>query len=264
MRLIYDEAGRGDCVALIHGHPFDRTLWEPQVAALRDDFRVLAPDLRGFGESPVTLGAVTMREYAADIEGLLDDLGITRAAIVGLSMGGLVAMELAVSWPERYWAIGLVATTVEPVTPQERATRLERADAVERDGLPVLVDYMHTGVHGPACPPAIRERVDAMMSKAPPAGAAAALRGRAKRPDYRPRLAGLDIPALVCSGSADPWSDRAVTAQIAGCLKHPEVLVIDSVGHLPNLEAETQFNRALRAFLRAHAPGSTTATAGPA
>ncbi len=137
MKLIYDEAGRGDCVVLIHGHPFDRTLWEPQVAALRDGFRVLVPDLRGFGESPVTPGSVTMREFAADIEGLLDDLRITRAAIVGLSMGGLVTMELAVSQPERYWAMGLVATTVEPVTPR-RAARLERAGAVERDGMPVL------------------------------------------------------------------------------------------------------------------------------
>lgn len=256
MKLSYDEAGRGDCVVLIHGHPFDRTLWEPQVAALRDGFRVLVPDLRGFGESPVTPGSVKMREFAADIEGLLDELGIARAAIVGLSMGGLVAMELAVSQPERYWAMGLVATTVEPVTPGERAARLERAGAVERDGMPVLVDYMHTGLYGPACAPAIRARIDAMMSAAPPAGAAAALRGRAERPDYRPLLAKLHIPAFVCAGSADPWSDHAVTAEIAGCLKRPEVLVIDGAGHLPNLEAEGEFNTALRAFLQAHAPGA--------
>jgi 3-oxoadipate enol-lactonase len=173
VRLAYDDAGRGDCVVLIHGHPFDRTLWAPQVAALRDGFRVLAPDLRGFGQSPVTPHRVTMREYAADIEQLLDDLGITRAAIVGLSMGGLVTMELAASQPERYWAIGLVATTMEPPTPGERAIRLARAAAVERDGLTVLVDYMHTGLYGPACPPVVRARVDAMMSAAPPAGAAA-------------------------------------------------------------------------------------------
>ena len=255
MRLAYDDAGNGDCVVLIHGHPFDRTLWEPQLAALRDSFRVLAPDLRGFGESPVTPGSVTMGEYAADVEELLDGLGIMRAAIVGLSMGGLVTMELAVSRPERYWAIGLVTTTAEPVTPQERVARRQRADAVERDGMGVLVDYMHTGVYGPACPPAIRARVDAMMSAASPAGAAAALRGRAERPDYRPLLARLDIPAFVCTGSADPWSDDAVTAGIVSCLKRPEVLVIDGAGHLPNLEAEREFNDALRTFLRTHAPG---------
>ena len=254
MRLACDDAGSGDCAVLIHGHPFDRTLWEPQLAALRDGFRVLAPDLRGFGESPVTAGSVTMRQYAADVEGLLDDLGIGRAAIIGLSMGGLVTMELAAARPERYWAIGLVATTAEPVTPHERVTRRQRADAVERDGMGVLVDYMHTGLYGPACPPAIRDRVDAMMAAASPAGAAAALRGRADRPDYRPVLARLDIPALVCAGSADPWSNREVTAEMIACLKRPEVLMIDGAGHLPNLEAEREFNDALRAFLRTHAP----------
>jgi 3-oxoadipate enol-lactonase len=255
MRLAYDDVGSGDCVALIHGHPFDRTLWEPQLAALGDGFRVLAPDLRGFGESPVTPHRVTMREYAEDVEGLLDDLGIMRTAIIGLSMGGLVTMELAASQPDRYWAIGLIATTVEPVTPQEQVTRRERADAVERDGMGVLVDYMHTGLYGPACPPAVRARVDTMMSAAPPAGAAAALRGRTERPDYRPVLAGLDIPAFVCTGSADRWSNHAVTAEIIACLKRPELLVIDGAGHLPNLEAESEFNHALRAFLRTHAPG---------
>jgi 3-oxoadipate enol-lactonase len=256
VRLAYDDAGRGDCVVLVHGHPFDRTLWAPQLAALRDDFRVLCPDLRGFGHSPVTPHSVTMREYAADIEDLLDDLGIERAAIVGLSMGGLVTMELAAARPARCWAIGLVATTAEPVTPQERAVRRERADAVERDGMHVLVDYMHTGLYGPACPLAVRARVDAMMSAAPPAGAAAALRGRAERPDYRPALARLDVPALVCAGTADPWSDEAVTAEITASLRRPEVLIIDGAGHLPNLEAESEFNDALRAFLRAHAPGA--------
>ena len=255
MRLACDDAGRGDCVVLIHGHPFDRTLWEPQVAALRDAFRVLAPDLRGFGQSPVTPHLVTMREYAADIESLLDDLGIARAAIIGLSMGGLVTMELAASQPERYWGIGLVATTMEPPTPHERAIRLERAAAAERDGMAVLVDYMHTGLYGPACPPAVRARIDAMMSAAPPDGAAAALRGRAGRPDYRTLLAGLDIPALVCAGTADPWSSHAVTAEIIASLKRPETIVIDGAGHLPNLEAEGEFNSALRAFLLAHAPG---------
>jgi 3-oxoadipate enol-lactonase len=256
VRLAYDDEGSGECVVLIHGHPFDATLWEPQVTALRDSYRVLAPDLRGFGRSPVTPGRVLMRELAADIEELLDGLGIGRAAAVGLSMGGLVAMELAAARPQRYWAIGLVATTAQPPSPQDRAIRNERADAIERDGIGVLVDYMHTGLYSATCPPAIRARVDAMMAAAPPAGAAAALRGRGERPDYRPMLAGLGIPALVLAGSADPWSTAEVTAEIVSCLRHPELAVIDGGGHLPNLEAEAEFNGTLRAFLRAHSPTS--------
>jgi len=255
VRLAYDDSGSGPCVVLIHGHPFNRSLWQPQVAALEDDFRVLAPDLRGFGESPVTPGVVTMREYAADIEDLLDELAITRAAVVGLSMGGLVAMELAVTRPERYWAVGLVATTAEPPGPGDSAVRNQRADVTERDGMGALIEYMHAGLYSPACPAAVRARVDAMMSATQPAGAAAALRGRALRPDYRPLLTRLGLPFLVCAGTADPWSNAAVTAEIAACLGDPELVLIDGVGHLPNLEAEAEFNQALAAFLHAHAPG---------
>jgi 3-oxoadipate enol-lactonase len=254
VKLAYDDDGGGEAVVLIHGHPFDRTLWRPQQAALRRDFRVVAPDLRGFGHSPVTPHLVTMRELAADVEELLGMLGIGRAALVGLSMGGLVTMELAAAQPARYWAIGLIATTMEPPAPAERAARRERADAVEREGIQALLDYMHTGIYGPHCPAPVRARVDAMMAAAPPAGAAAALRGRAQRPDYRPLIAGLDIPALVCAGSADPWSDPQVTAQIIAHLRHPEPVVIDGAGHLPNLEAQDQFNDALHAFLHTHAP----------
>jgi pimeloyl-ACP methyl ester carboxylesterase len=256
VKLAHDDAGRGDCVVLIHGHPFDRTLWQPQVAALCDSFRVLVPDLRGFGHSPVTAHLVTMRELAADIEELLDTLEIGRAAVVGLSMGGLVTAELAASQPSRYWAIGLIATTMQPPQPGERAVRRERADAMERHGMAVLIDYMHTGLYGPNCPPSVRARVDATMAAADPAGAAAALRGRAERPDYRPLLASVDIPALVCAGTADPWSDHAVTAEIVAHLRQPLLVTMEGAGHLPNLEAEDEFNTILTTFLRAHAPES--------
>jgi 3-oxoadipate enol-lactonase len=254
MELAYDDVGGGPCVVLIHGHPFDRTLWQPQMEALAGGFRVVAPDLRGFGESPVTPHIVSLREYAEDIEELLAGLDIEEAAIVGLSMGGLVAMELAIAHPERYWALGLVTTTVEPASPSERVQRRERADLVEREGMQVLIDYMHTGVYGPQCPPAVRERVDAMMAAAPVRGAAAALRGRAERPDYRPRLRQLDVPAFVYTGSDDPWSNATVTAEIVEHLRRPELVVIDGAGHLPNLEAEAAFNHALAGFLTPHAP----------
>jgi 3-oxoadipate enol-lactonase len=147
-----------------------------------------------------------------------------------------------------------VTTTAEPVSPDERALRRERADLVERDGMQVLVDYMHTGVYGPRCPRAVRNRVDAMMASAPVQGAAAALRGRAERPDYRPKLRQLDVPAFVCTGSDDPWSSETVTAEIVEHLQRRELVVVDGAGHLPNLEAEDVFNSALVGFLTRHAP----------
>jgi 3-oxoadipate enol-lactonase len=123
VELAFDDVGAGPCVVLIHGHPFDRSLWRPRVEVLATEFRVVAPDLRGFGASPVTPYLVTLREYAQDVEELLTRLGIERAVAVGLSMGGLVAMDLVTTHPERWWALGLVATTAEQVTPQEGAVR---------------------------------------------------------------------------------------------------------------------------------------------
>lgn len=254
MQLAYDDVGAGSCVLLIHGHPFDRSLWGPQTHVLASEFRVVAPDLRGFGASPVTPHLVTMRQYAEDVEELLDRHGIERAAVVGLSMGGLVAMDLVTTHPERWWALGLVTTTAEPVTAQERGARLQRADRVERDGMQPLIDYMHTGLYGPRATPEVRSRVDAMMARAPAVGAAAALRGRAQRPDYRPRLAELDIPAFVCTGSEDPWSNATVTTEIIDHLRDAELFVAEGAGHLPNLEAEEVFTHRLLAFLARHAP----------
>lgn len=252
--LAYDDVGAGPSVVLIHGHPFDRSLWRPQTVALAKRLRVVAPDLRGFGASPVTPNLVTLRQYAEDVEQLLGRLGIERAAVVGLSMGGLVAMELVTTNPERWWALGLVATTAEPVTAQERAARRERATRVESHGMQPLIDYMHTGLYGPTATPALRSWVDAMMARAPAAGAAAALRGRAERPDYRSRLRELDIPAFVCRGSEDPWSSETVTNEIVDHLRYPEVFVASGAGHLPNLEAQEAFTETLLEFLARHAP----------
>jgi pimeloyl-ACP methyl ester carboxylesterase len=254
VELAFDDLGSGACVVLIHGHPFDRSLWRPQIGVLASEFRVLAPDLRGFGASPVTPYLVTLRQYARDIEELLARLRIERAAAVGLSMGGLVVMDLATTHPERWWALGLVTTTAQPVTPQEQAVRRERADLVEREGIQILIDYMHTGLYGTRAGPEVRNRVDAMMARAPAAGAAAALRGRAERPDYRPRLRELDIPTFVCTGSEDPWSNETVTDEIIDHLRHPELLVVEGASHLPNLEAEDVFTARLMEFLARHVP----------
>jgi pimeloyl-ACP methyl ester carboxylesterase len=247
--LAYDDAGSGPCVVLIHGHPFNRTLWDPQRDALADRYRVVTPDLRGFGESPVHAGTVTMRELASDVEALLDALNVAAAAVVGLSMGGLVAMELAIPAPERWWALGLVATTAEPITEDERRDRLAMAETTEREGMQPLARRMDAGLFGPDRDEAAAARVMEMMLATDPRGAAAALRGRAQRPDYRPDLAALDVPSFVCVGDRDPWSTGEVTDALVGLLRRPRTLVLPGVGHLPNLEATARFNEELLAFL---------------
>jgi 3-oxoadipate enol-lactonase len=254
VELAYDEAGSGPAVVLIHGHPFNRSMWAPQLAPLAGPYRVIAPDLRGYGASPITPGTVPMSQLAADVAWLLDRRGVSRAAVVGLSMGGLVAMELAGADPARWWALGLVATTAEPVTEAERADRLARAAQAEREGIRPLAQDMATRLFGPDVDPAISGQVMAMMLATDPHGAAAALRGRAERPDYRPLLRELDLPALVLTGDQDGYSTAEITDRLTRGLRRPHRVTVPGVGHLPNLEAPARFNTELMAFLGQAAP----------
>ncbi len=249
VELAYDEAGTGPVVVLIHGHPFNRSMWAPQLAALAGGYRVIAPDLRGYGGSPVTPGTVPMSQLAADVTGLLDRLGVSRAAPVGLSMGGLVAMELALADPARWWALGLVATTARPVTEAEQADRRAAADRAEHDGIRSMAQDMAARLFGPDVDQALASQVMAMMLATDPRGAAAALRGRAERPDYRPLLAELDLPAFVCTGDHDLYSTPAITDELTGCLRRPQRVTLAGAGHLPNLELPDRFNAELLAFL---------------
>jgi 3-oxoadipate enol-lactonase len=247
--LAHDERGDGPSVALLHGHPFTRAMWQPQLDALSDRFHVVAPDLRGYGESPATPGVVTMRELADDVWSLLDRRGIGEAAVVGLSMGGLVAMEMALAHPDRTWALGLVATTAEPPTDGERSERLAMADRVEAAGMAPLVEAMAPRLFGPEPDRELVTHVHEMMSSNNPRGAAAALRGRASRPDYRAGLRDLRTPSFVCTGACDTWSTPEVTRELVDCLQEPRTLALPNVGHLPNVERPDAFSRALGAFL---------------
>ncbi len=250
--LAYDTAGQGPAVVLLHGHPFNRTMWEPQIGPLAARYRVIVPDLRGYGESPATPGTVTMAELAADVRHLLDREQAGQAALVGLSMGGLVLMELAAAEPHRWRALAFIATTARPVTDAERSDRQSKAKIAEENGMRPLAEEMSARLFGPEPEPALTGRIWSMMLAANPAGAAAALRGRAERPDYRPILRSLRTPSLVCTGSHDTYSTPDVIAELAGCLDQPEQVTIEGAGHLPNLERPAEFNEHLVTFLASH------------
>jgi pimeloyl-ACP methyl ester carboxylesterase len=142
-----------------------------------------------------------------------------------------------------------VATTAQPVTGAERADRRARADLAEHAGMPPIARGMNERLYGRDPDPGVVASITAMMLATSPQGAAAAFRGRALRPDYRPLLREIDVPAFVCVGDKDTWSDAAVTEELAASLRRPELLVLPGVGHLPNLERPELFNAELASFL---------------
>ena len=248
--LAYDERGSGPVIVLVHGHPFSRQMWGGQLATLGDAFRVVAPDLPGYGESPARGETITPGGLADAVVELLDAIGVDRATVVGLSLGGLVAMELGLGYPDRVAGLVLTATTAAPVTREEAEARRATAARLEREGMLGHTLEMADRLFGPAArrDPDLVLPVLEVMLRTSPAGAAAALRGRAERPAYHELLRGLRVPALVVVGDADSYSTAEITAQLVAALPDPEVLVLPGIGHMPNLEAPERFDEAVRAF----------------
>jgi pimeloyl-ACP methyl ester carboxylesterase len=251
--LAHDDVGEGQALVLIHGHPFDRRMWAPQLRSLSAGFRVVAADLPGYGGSRPRGSKVTIGQLADGVADLITFLDIQHAVVVGLSMGGLVAMELGLRAPDQIDGVVLVATTAAPVTPAEAEQRRYTADQLERDGMLDLALEMTGKLFGPAArrDPGIIEPVFSMMLHTPPAGAAAAIRGRAERPDYSALLSRLRVPSLVIAGTHDAYADEAVTAQLIAALPNPGVVRLPATGHLPNLEDPAAFDEAIRNFASA-------------
>lgn len=253
LRMAYDDKGAGFPILFIHGHILDRSMWLPQTQALRWKFRVIAPDLRGYGESERSTKEVyTQENFARDLACLLDHLSIDRACVVGLSMGGQIAMEFARSFPQRTAALVLAATFARAETPEGAVIRNQAADRLLEEGVVPSGAEMLCKLIGAAtlkkCP-SLATTVFRMICSADPIGAAAALRGRALRPDYRDSLARLGCPSMIVFGTDDGYTSLLETQELQRSMRSCRLEVFERIGHLPNLEDEDRFNRCLHEFL---------------
>ncbi|MFI7100458.1 alpha/beta fold hydrolase [Streptomyces sp. NPDC050161] len=263
----YAEAGSGAPLVLVHGHPFDRTMWAPQLASLGAPGSgrwVIAPDLRGYGTSHVAPGGehggapevrrTTLETFARDIAALLDALGLGRERIVlgGLSMGGQIAMEFARLFPGRLRGLVLAATSPYAETAAGKRGRHALADRLLREGMAGYADEVLDAMVAPynvTALPEVAGHVLRMMRGAPPEGAAAALRGRAERRDHTASLARLGVPALVVAGRDDPFTPVDATRGWYRHIPDATLTVIEGAAHLPNLERPEEFNAALAGFV---------------
>ncbi|WP_219414996.1 alpha/beta fold hydrolase [Pseudonocardia nigra] len=255
--LAYDDLGpdRATPLLLVHGHPFDRSMWRPQLRAFGAQRRVMVPDLRGYGASA---GAVPeWRAFADDLAFLLDALRVPRAVVVGLSMGGQIALEFWARHPGRVAGLLLADTTAADETAESRRDRLAQADRLLAEGMdPYAVDVLYRMVT-PDAPADVAEHVLTMMRDTDPAGAAAAQRARADRPDHRTTLGTITVPTTVVVGARDVFTPPAEAESIAAAVPGARLVVVDGAAHLPNLENPGPFDDAL-AELLARADAATT------
>ncbi|MFC6062330.1 alpha/beta fold hydrolase [Streptomyces ochraceiscleroticus] len=255
VRIAYEDRGEGPPVLLVHGHPFDRTMWAPQTAFLAGNgFRVVVPDLRGYGGSPATGPLDGLADFSRDLAALLDHLGVDEPVVLGgLSMGGQIALDFCRLFPARVRGLLLADTSAPAETEDGRKWRHTLADRLLHEGLTPYADEVLDKMIEPrtiADRPDVAAHVRHMMRGTSPEGAAAALRGRAERPDYTALLPRITVPALVVVGSEDTYTPLADAQYLHDRLPDSVLTVVEGAAHMPNLERPGVFNAALAELLR--------------
>jgi 3-oxoadipate enol-lactonase len=253
IQMAYTDTGMGRPVVLLHGYPFNRSLWNEQVAALSNSYRVVAPDLRGFGETDASAGPATMNRMAQDVAELLDHLEIPRAAVGGLSMGGYVALAFYKLFPSRVRALVLADTRAQADSEEAKQTRAQQAEKALSEGMAGIADAMLPKLLTPETVskhPEIVKRVRDMMLRTKSQGAAAALMGMAEREDQTELLPQISSPTLILVGSEDAITPVADSEKMHGAIAGSRLVVLENAGHVSNLERTDMFNTALLSFLR--------------
>ncbi len=253
MLLAHDDSGSGTPLLLVHGFPHSRAFWAPMVEALRQraGVRAIAPDLRGFGDTPAR-APLTLDQHADDLVALLDHLGIARAVVCGLSMGGYVALALWRRHPGRVRALVLADTRATADDDAQRAKRVELAGVARAEGSAAVADQQLPGALGKttrASDPARVAGLRALMAGASVEGIVGALDAMRERPDSTPTLAGITVPTLVVVGTEDvltpPKDARALAAGIPGA----RLVESPAAGHVSAWERPEAFAAALAGFV---------------
>ena len=251
--LAYTGTGVGRPIVLIHGYPFNRSLWTEQIPALSNSNRIIAPDLRGFGDSDASPDVSTMNSLATDVAVLMDQLEIPRATIGGLSMGGYVALAFYKQFPSRVRALVLADTRAQGDTEEAKQTRAQQAEKALSEGMAGIADAMLPKLLTPETVskrPEVVKSVRDMMLKTKPEGAAAALRGMAERDDQTDLLPKISVPTLILVGAEDAITPVADSEEMHHAIAGSRLMVLENAGHVSNLERTEQFNHALLEFQR--------------
>jgi len=243
IQLAYIRGGKGTPLVLLHGYPLDHHLWDGVLPLLEDTFDVILPDLRGFGKSTIVDSSPTMEDYASDIAGLLDQLGIQKVAIVGHSMGGYVALAFARLYPDRVSGLGLVASQVPADPPDRKEGRYKSAADVAENGIGSVVETMTPKFTS-------NEKLQASaresMERQQPAAYIGALKAMAERMDSTPLLSSFHFPIVLIHGDADMLIPIGRAREVKAALPQTHLVEISGAGHIPMTEAKEKTAEALK------------------
>lgn len=239
-------------VVLLHAIATSSELWQPQLPVWASAFRVVRIDLPGHGASESPPGALSLKDYADLVKDSLDELGIARAALVGLSLGGMIAQAFALTHPQRLNALVLAHTSAR-TEPAVREMWNRRLEQFEQYGLEAqaaaTLERWFTRAFAQASPMTL-EWLARQIRGTSPAGYAAAV-GAIQALDYEHRLGEIAVPTLVVAGEDDSAVPPSVAAAIAERVPDARMLVLKDAAHLGNVQQPVVFTEQVGEFLRA-------------
>jgi len=250
IQIAYTDQGSGMSLVFVHGFPLNRHAWAKQLGAFRTAFHVTAPDLRGFGESVGTPGAVAMSCFAEDLFALLDHLKTGPVILVGHSMGGYIALAFAKAFPQMLRGLVLVGTKAGPDSPESALARRATAETVRLKGVSVVVDSMAVKMLSPSNADSnLVTAVKGLMASSKPEGVISALLGMAERPDAGAWLGKIKVPTLVITGADDAIMPTHESEALAKAIENSTLKLIPNAGHLVAFEQADAFNGILGDWL---------------
>jgi len=252
--LYYVSQGSGPTLVFLHGFPLDHSMWVTQIRELSPNYRVIVPDLRGFGRSRGVSDTTTMEDFADDLLGLLDHLHVSEPIVLcGLSMGGYISFAFARKAADRLAGLVLCDTKATADSEEAAANRRQLADRVLTEGAVIVAEAMLpklVALETKESRPQVVDAIRNVMLSSPPKAIAAAQRGMAGRPDVTAELGGISVPTLVIVGDQDVISPAEEMSQIAKAIPGARFVTIPDAGHMTPLENPKAFQAALSTFLQ--------------